>query len=223
MGLLHHHISDHRNPGSLAARMRRRRFAAFRTLVAEFSGEKRILDVGGTAGFWQAMGAGEEGWSITVLNRTPPSAEPYHPALTFVVGDARDMSGFSDRSFDLVFSNSVIEHVGEWRDQQRMAAEVRRVGKRYFVQTPNRYFPIEPHFLLPLFQFYPRTLQVELTRRFALGWYERIPDLDAARAHVASHRLLTRREMQALFPDAELQEERIAGLTKSLCALGPRT
>ncbi len=62
---------------------------------------------------------------------------------------------FGDREFDIAFSNSVIEHVPP-ELQAAFAAEVSRVADRYFVQTPNRYFPIEPHYQLPLFQFLPR-------------------------------------------------------------------
>ena len=74
------------------------------------------------------------------------------------VGDAVDMPGISDGAFDVVFSNSVIEHVETYENQRRMAAEIRRVGRRYFVQTPNRHFPLEPHFLVPGFQLLPYPL-----------------------------------------------------------------
>lgn len=221
MGLFHHYIADNRNPASLASRMRRRRFALFRALLEQPPRAQRILDVGGTVGFWEAMQALSPDVSVTLLN-LQPSSQALPPGFHAVSGDARAMREFRDGEFDLVFSNSVIEHVGTLDDQLRMADEVRRVGKRYFVQTPNRYFPIEPHFLLPYFQFYPRTLQVELTRHFALGWYAKIPNRERALAHVQGHRLLSEREMQRLFPDAQIHRERIAGLTKSLLAIGPR-
>jgi hypothetical protein len=219
MGFVHHHVADNRNPGSLASRMRRARFAQFRAMLAVLPRTAHVLDVGGALGFWQAMQATREGLRVTLLNRSLPSM-PLPAGFDAVLGDARAMVGFADKQFDLVFSNSVIEHVGSYADQRRMANEVRRVGARYFVQTPNRYFPIEPHFLWPFFQFYPQALQVALTRRFALGWYPRMPDLAQARAHVASHRLLTARELRELFPEAEIRRERIAGLTKSLLAIG---
>ena len=219
MVLFHHYIADNANPSSLASRMRRRRFALFRQLLTEPTPARSLLDVGGTPGFWSSMDGAFEGLSITLLNQKP-NAETLPPGFRAVTGDARAMSAFADREFDVVFSNSVIEHVGSFEDQRRMADEVRRVGRRYFVQTPNRYFPIEPHFLLPYFQFYPEALQVELTRRYALGWYERIPELERARAHVRSHRLLSSAEMHALFPEARIHAERIAVLTKSLIAIG---
>ena len=79
-----------------------------------------------------------------------------------IIGDARNMKMFRDKKFDLVFSNSVIEHVGDYFQQQRMAEEIYRVGNCYFVQTPNRYFPIEPHFLFPFFNFLPMKIKVFL-------------------------------------------------------------
>jgi hypothetical protein len=217
MGLFHRYIADNRNPGSLAWRMRKRRFALLEAQMTSHARPMRVLDVGGTVGFWDSMGARERGLEVTLLNMRP-NTEPLPAGFAAVVGDARDLSQYADRSFDLVFSNSVIEHVGSFRDQLAMASEVRRVAGSYFVQTPNRYFPIEPHFLLPLFQFYPRPLQVALTQRFALGWYPRMPDREQASRHVASHRLLTRSEVAELFPDATIHEERIAGMAKSFVA-----
>jgi 2-polyprenyl-3-methyl-5-hydroxy-6-metoxy-1,4-benzoquinol methylase len=79
------------------------------------------------------------------------------------------MRQFRDHQFDVVYSNSVIEHVGDLDDMRRMAQEIQRVGKRYFLQTPNRYFPIEPHFVFPFFQFLPRPVQISLVQKFRLG------------------------------------------------------
>ncbi|MCR4339800.1 MAG: class I SAM-dependent methyltransferase [Gemmatimonadaceae bacterium] len=135
-----------------------------------------------------------------------------------VVGDATNLTQFDDGEFDVVFSNSVIEHLRTFEAQLRMADEVRRVGKRYFVQTPNLYFPIEPHFLVPGFQFLPLDLRARLLSRFDLGWYKRIPDLDRARAEVESVRLLSRGDLRRLFPEARIYEERFGGMVKSFVA-----
>lgn len=220
MGLFHRYIADNGNPSSLASRLRRKRFAFFSALLDVEPKPSRILDVGGTIGFWQSMRAIRPGLEITLLNRRPP-AQPLPSGFYAAIGDACEMTDFGDAEFDLVFSNSVIEHVGTIEDQLHMACEVRRVGKRYFVQTPNRFFPIEAHFLLPWFQFYPRPLQLELTRRFDLGWHPKQPDRERASARLDELRLLDATEMQRLFPDARIHRERIAGLTKSLIAIGP--
>jgi len=130
------------------------------------------------------------------------------------------MTQFADKSFDVVFSNSVIEHVGSYENQRRMADEVMRVGRRYFIQTPNRRFPLEPHFLVPWFQYLPGEVRAQLVHRFDVGWYRRIPDLEEARAEVNSIQLLSRRKFAALFPGAAIHVERFAGIPKSFVACG---
>jgi hypothetical protein len=210
-------IADSRRDDSLAARFRRRRFQLFRSLLDSVPRPTRILDVGGTADFWEQMGlAGEAGIELVVLN-----IEAQHSALPnvrCVVGDARAMPEYEANGFDVVFSNSVIEHVGHWQDQQRMAREIARVGERYFVQTPNRYFPIEPHYLVPGFQFLPIGIRAELVRRVRLGHVSRIPDPEHARRYVTSIRLLTANQMRHLFPGSNLFRERVLGLSKSFVA-----
>jgi hypothetical protein len=198
---------------SVAGRLRRKRFALFESLLREVPTPLRILDVGGTQSFWEVMGfsAGER-VQVTLLNVIPPPVSLPH--FTGVAGDARALQ-FADQSFDVVFSNSVIEHVGSYDDQRRMAGEVRRVGARYFLQTPNRYFPIEPHFLFPYYQFLPVVARVWLLQHFSLGWRGKTPDARAARASVESIRLLSKGELVKLFPEASLFKERVMGLTKS--------
>ena len=136
------------------------------------------------------------------------------------VGDARAMPQYSRGSFDVVFSNSVIEHVGSYADQGKMAGEVTRVGRHYWVQTPNKRFPLEPHFLFPFFQYLPLGVRAQMVHRFDVGWYKRIPDLAVARAEVESIRLLTRKRFAALFPEATIHSEKLGGLTKSFVAYG---
>ena len=205
--------ADNRDPASLAARLRRRRFALFETLLARVPGHVRILDVGGTADFWRVIGFSRPNVSVTLLNQALATGES--DAIRSVVGDARDMREFGDREFDIVFSNSVIEHVGTFADQQAMASEVRRIGKRYFVQTPNKYFPIEPHFLFPGFQFLPVSVRAGMLARRNVGWYTKAASYEAALAEVTAIRLLSEREFRRLFPEARLCRERFFGLTKS--------
>ena len=214
----HDRFADNTNPDSVASRLRRRRFQLFRALVEPLEAPIRVLDVGGTAGFWRMV---PPEWKsdlrITLLNLTHPDEVP--EGFESVEGDARDLKGFDDASFDVVFSNSVIEHVGTAEDQRRMAAEVRRVGRRHYVQTPNRRFLIEPHFQFPLFQYLPEALRVGLVRRFALGWYPRLPDPEEAAELVRSIRLMTRSEFAGLFPGSTIVTERLFGLPKSFIAI----
>ncbi len=198
-------IADNRIDNSLATRLRRKRFALFVRLISSLPRPLSILDVGGTPLFWQNMRFDEERDVSIVLLNISEDAGSDHPNLTFVTGDARDMRGFKDKEFDVVFSNSVIEHVGSYEYQRQMAQEVMRVGKRYFVQTPNYFFPIEPHFLFPFFQFFPRSLKLFLVRRFDLGWFRGSGHKNLA--EVDSIRLLTAREVGTLFPGGTVYRE----------------
>ena len=212
-------LADNSSATSLATRMRAARFSLFISLLGSIKGHVDILDIGGTQSFWNLMGGGDLGdISITLLNieHQDVASDKFISA----VGDARNMPRFGTRSFDVVFSNSVIEHVGTYDDQRRMANEVMRVGKRYFIQTPNKRFPLEPHFLFPWFQYLPGEARAQMVHRFSVGWYKRIPDIRAARAEVDSVRLLTKRQFSALFPGASIHVERFAGLAKSFVAYG---
>ena len=184
-----------------ARRARAKRAGLFRGLMDPQPGE-RIVDVGcGEIGL-AAYQSGNEITGVDLVDR------PGYPG-PFVRADARELP-FADREFDIAHSNSLIEHVGDRSDRERVAAELRRVGRRYFVQTPNRGFPIEPHSLLPFVHMLPRRLGRRLWRYgvsddpFDDTW------------------LLGARELQELFPDAEIVRERFGPLTKSLIATGPR-
>jgi SAM-dependent methyltransferase len=177
---------------------------------SRYRGKRALLE----NGWW--IDASRSDLHVTLVNLEPQSASL--PTFTRIVGDGRHLPQFPDKSFDIVFSNSTIEHVGTIEDQRRMAAEVRRIGKRYYVQTPNRNFPIEPHFLFPWFQFLPVPSRVWLMRHLSLGWVARIPDAARALSEVTSIHLLTKREFQDLFPEASIIEERFCGLVKSFVA-----
>jgi hypothetical protein len=212
-------IVDHRDENTLAASFRRKRFEIFLNLIAPLQRPVHILDVGGEQKFWEVMGFGDDpDYQITLLNIYKP--EVTRANFNGLVGDATNMIEIPDQEFNCVFSNSVIEHVGSYVNQQRMAQEIQRVGNFYFVQTPNKFFPLEPHFLIPFFQFYPQRLQIYLSQHFNLGWYQKIPDFEEARAHVQSHRLLTFSEMCTLFPKGQIYNEKAFGMTKSFIAYG---
>jgi len=212
-------IADNSSDTSLATRMRRARFQLFLSLLDKLEGHVEILDIGGTQEFWNIM-LGDQDRDIRVTLLNIDHQHVTSPKFVSAAGDARSMPQFQDKSFDVVFSNSVIEHVGSYDDQRRMAFEVMRIGKRYFIQTPNKRFPMEPHFLFPYFQYLPVDVRAQLVNRFNMGWYKRMPDLKAARREVESIQLLTRQGLTNLFPDATIYVERFAGLAKSFVAYG---
>jgi hypothetical protein len=179
--------------------------------------ESRVLDVGGYRNDW------EEGIpvasQVTLLNVSHPrNAEDAPKRFTTLVGDGRALA-FEDGSFDIVFSNSVIEHVGDAADQQRFADEARRVGKKVFVQTPNRWFFVETHFVTLFVHYLPRGVARRLLPLLSLrGILRQGDDIDLLEL-ARELRLLSFRELQALFPDCEIHREKWLGLTKSFMAV----
>lgn len=207
---------DHRDPLSFAAQYRQRRLNFFTDLLATVPRPVKILDVGGTSAFWQALDFAQDEVRITLLNiESEPVNADY---VTSTAGDARDLSAFADQSIDIVYSNSVIEHVVKLPQQRQMANEIRRVGRRYFVQTPNRYFPVEPHFMVPTYQFMPLSLRTFLLTKSNLGWVQREPDWEKAKEIADSIRLLSIRDFSSMFPEAQFFYERFGVLTKSVIA-----
>jgi 2-polyprenyl-3-methyl-5-hydroxy-6-metoxy-1,4-benzoquinol methylase len=211
------HLTDYENSESFVNRLRNQRLRFFDSrLKALGLARVRILDVGGYERFWIARGFHlRPDVDITLLNLQ--AEETHSPNMRSVAGDACDMPQFSNGEFDVVFSNSVIEHLHTLDRQQAMAREVLRVGRHHFVQTPNRYFPIEPHYLLPAFQFLPRGLQQFVLTRTRLSRGTRMTPDDAA-AMIDEIRLLSGREFRRLFPTSRMYEERLMGLTKSFTA-----
>ncbi len=174
--------------------------------------ESRILDVGGSGDWdWKAFGIEAR---ITVINLNPP---PERCAGTYVQGSACDMHMFADDEFDLVFSNSVIEHLFSREDQQRMAGEILRVGKAFWVQTPNRHFPLELHLCFPFFQYFPLKIKLFIARYWPFS-FQKMRGKSAE--YDAQAILLNKSELMSLFPNSKLICERFLGLTKSLIVTG---
>lgn len=177
--------------------------------------DTRILDVGGHAYDWEGVPVDSR---ITLLNVAYPTGAQNSSRFTSLIGDGRKMD-FEEGAFEIAYSNSVIEHVGSFEDQKRFASEARRVGKRIFVQTPNRWFPVEPHFGALFVHFLPWTLAKVLLRFLSFrGLFRSGDNVDLK--HLANElRLLSFREMRELFPDCEIYRERCLGLTKSFIAI----
>ena len=183
--------------GPFAERARRRRHELLFPHASLPDGA-RILDVGcGVLG----LRALEPGLDIT---GTDLAEQPSYPG-PFVRADASEGLPFADGEFDLVYCSSVIEHVPPAR-RAPFAAEVRRVGRRWMVQTPARSFPIEPHALLPAAHWLPLGLRRLYWRLGAAGGWEEI-------------HLLSRRELESLFGPAT--PERIGPLVKSWVCVSP--
>ena len=172
-----------------------------------------ILDVGGSAHFWTVAGPILRPGSVTILNITDnATANATGKAIPIVIYDGQAIP-FADRSIDLVLCNSVIEHVG---NRDNLAREIRRVAISYVVQTPAFAFPVEPHFVAPFIHWLPRPLGRVLCRVTPRAFSRGRPVTEV----FDEVRLLTRKELQRLFPAARVETERFLGLPKSYLAFG---
>lgn len=213
-------------PDSTGNRFRAARIALLRSLIDAALSEKstcRVLDIGGTYDFWHVWRE-EIDWSrteVVCVNRNPAHAasSQAQSRVTMVQGSACHLEGIGDMSFDVAFSNSVIEHVGLWGDMQAMAREVRRVAPRYLVQTPNYWFPIEPHARTPFLHWLPEPWACRIVMARKCGFWPKAATMSEAVATVQSARLIDHAQMCALFEDADVRRERFLGFTKSLIAV----
>jgi hypothetical protein len=199
------------NPTSAAAKARARRWAILLRRFPEFA-DMRVLDLGGTPTSWETAPVMPA--RLQIVNLRPYDDE------RCVVGDACNPPPGSITGFDLVFSNSVIEHVGGYQRRRAMAAVVAGPAPHHWIQTPARTFPIEPHWLFPLFQFLPVRARVAVAQKwhhsaFADARDDRMKMTEA----VLSIELIGMTEMRYLFSGSDIIRERFAGLTKSIIAV----
>lgn len=207
-------LANNEREGSFANKLRKKRFEVFMSLITSLPHPVRIIDIGGTVNYWQKMGfVNNEEVEITLVNLH--ETKTAYSNITSYKGDARNLSELADKSFDIAFSNSVIEHVGDYKDQTLMVREMQRLAPRLYLQTPNYYFPLEPHFLFPFYQFLPLRAKVWLIMNFQLGWYPKYSDKRLATSTAKSITLLKYKKIKELFPKARIFRERILGLTKS--------
>ena len=204
------------------------RFNLFKGLLGPFSRKSRIkrmqsyvalmganenasvLDLGGQPMIWDGVSSPV---NLTILNRPGIAAVGYpsHHHITYVTGDACDVCEFGAKSFETVFSNSVIEHVGSADKRAAFAREVRRLGKSYWIQTPSKWFPIEAHCGMPFWWFYPERVR----RYFIERWRRKLP---AWTEMVEETTVLSTAELRRLFPEATILVERYLGAPKSYVA-----
>jgi hypothetical protein len=187
---------------------RRRRFQLFLRLMSPKLSDI-LLDVGGNPGFWTLHPQPVrriDSLNLYAVSWSPQEA-PSHEIRT-LIGDGCSLA-MPDKSYDIGFSNSVIEHVGSWERQMQFASEIRRVANALWVQTPAYECPIEPHYLAPFVHFLPRSFQKLIIRWCTLwGWMER-PNTEEINSMVETTRLLRKAEMRQLFPDCEIVTERM--------------
>lgn len=196
-------------PGSLPTRVsryqRRRMFAAFMQAMAP-APQHTIADVGVASDRQHDHSNYFEAWypnpaKITAVGVEDASfLERSYPGLNFVQASGLALP-FADASFDFVHSSAVIEHVGNFANQMCFLAEMWRVAKRgIFVTTPNRWFPIEVHTVLPFLHYLPPGQYRRILKKLGLGYFAEESNLN----------LMSKRTMAAAAAKAEIAGFHIA-------------
>lgn len=157
--------------------------------------------------------------NVYAVNLSPEhisQMKQHYPEIQASVADACDLP-WLDKHFDIVYCNAVIEHLGDFENQKKMAAEIMRVGKRWFVTTPNRWYPFEFHIRLPFVTWLPR---------YGYLWAGRIISYN----HVSKKymfgikhdglRLLTTQELKRCFPGSDIIKQRVTFMAETLIAVG---
>ncbi|HAR63016.1 MAG: class I SAM-dependent methyltransferase [Candidatus Margulisiibacteriota bacterium] len=228
MGLtktLAHALTDYKAASSLGSKLRTSRMQHLLPLIETVyakNGSVAIIDIGGTKTFWNILPKEKldsYNIKITVVNLAGSNCSADDNHFTFVDGDGCNLSGFDNNSFDIAHSNSVIEHVGDWKQMRKFAQEILRLAPITYIQTPFFWFPIEPHFMTPFFHWLPRPVRIALCLTFGLGHFNRALNIDEAVAKVDCIELLDYRLFQELFPKLSIKKEKVLFLTKSLIGI----
>ncbi|GIT89286.1 class I SAM-dependent methyltransferase [Roseobacter sp. OBYS 0001] len=195
-------------------RSRARRAEKFMA-VMDIKGGERIVDLGGAPEFWDNVSAV---MNITILNLpgyNPPYDGSSHHKITVLEGDAC-AAPFADQSFDIAFSNSVIEHVGGEENENRLASEVHRLAPAHWVQTPSVWFPIEAHNNMPFWWFYPTPVK----KAFMRSWRRRLPKWAEM---IEGTVVIPKVRMRQMFPNSNMMVERSGGFVKSYTSYKRKT
>jgi hypothetical protein len=198
--------------GPLQNHFRRRRMRRFDEFVSSLDSRPiTVLDLGGQPGIWEYVRTPLE---IVILNLPGIAlhAGSDRHRITYVEGDACDLSRYSDSQFDVVFSNSVIEHVGDDRNVRLFCSEAMRVGRTVWIQTPSKHFPIEAHTGMPCWWYYPRGMR----RWFINRWRRSLP---AWTEMVEGTSFITKQQLQSAFPGCRVVTEWYLGFPKSYTAI----
>lgn len=187
------------NRDSIITKVRQENFKIFKSIISSYNKPVKVLDLGGTQEYWEMMEYTDPTLiQVTLINLDNTNVTL--PNFSHVKMNVLDLNKYNF-DCDIIFSHSLIEHV----DHEKFARIVRDFNKPYFIQTPNKHFPIEPHFLIPLFQFFPLWLKYYVVKNFR-KWMISV---------VESINLLDKKELEKLFPDAMIFDGKIFGLTQS--------
>ena len=201
---------------SLGNWFRNKRFKFFFDKINLMDKPISILDLGGRVKFWENRSlSGNHNFLITIINLE--SEKSVYPNIETKVGNILELKSFKKNSFDIVFSNSVIEHLYNFQNQKKIASEILRIGKKHIIQTPNKYFFVEPHYIFPFFQYLPSKIQYKILTKTKLSRLRKW-DKKFARQYLKEIRLLTLNELKEIFPGSKIYQEKFFGMSKSFTA-----
>ncbi len=214
-------LVNHHKKNSFVNQFRQKRFELLKNGIEKLIQKDhfKILDIGGDIQYWKNIGWQHPACKIHLLNLYESKVpENETDQFSSSVGNGLSLE-YKKGEVDLIFSNSVIEHVGSYANQQIFASEVRRVSDKYIVQTPSIWFPLEPHSLIPLFQFLPHSIRALLIMTFNINYFPKAKTYKAAIIVSHSTLMFTHKRFKQLFPEAEIQVERFLGIPKSYTAI----
>ena len=214
-------LVNHHKKNSFVNQFRQKRFELLKNGIEKLIQKDhfKILDIGGDIQYWKNIGWQHPACKIHLLNlyeSKVPENETHQ--FSSSVGNGLSLE-YKKGEVDLIFSNSVIEHVGSYANQQIFANEVRRVSDKYIVQTPSIWFPLEPHSLIPLFQFLPHPIRALLIMTFNINYFPKAKTYKEAIKVSQSTLMFRHKRFKQLFPEAEIQVERFLGIPKSYTAI----
>ena len=214
-------LVNHHKKNSFVNQFRQKRFELLKNGIEKLIQKDhfKILDIGGDIQYWKNIGWQHPACKIHLLNLYESKVpENETDQFSSSVGNVLSLE-YKKGEVDLIFSNSVIEHVGSYANQQIFAGEVRRVSDKYIVQTPSIWFPLEPHSLIPLFQFLPHPIRALLIMTFNINYFPKAKTYKEAIKVSHSTLMFTHKRFKQLFPEAEIQVERFLGIPKSYTAI----
>lgn len=218
-------ISNYDNPHSIGSRLRAKRATALLKLIEKNYckyGSVNIVDIGGTKKYWTVVPEDfleQHNVKITLVNLPGSENIQDNSRFDYIEADGCDLAQIADKSFHIAHSNSVIEHVGDWNRMVSFASEISRIAHSYFVQTPNFWFPIEPHFTVPFFHWFPKPIQIILVMKFDLGHGRRSMSVGDAVRTLERISLLNEKMFCELFQNAHIEYEFLFFFKKSFIAI----
>jgi len=200
---------------------RRKKYDLFISLIKPKPTDK-ILDVGVSPFFGRGTNFLELWYpypeNITALTVESPDKfeefKRHFPKVKLIFGDGRNLQ-FPDNYFDIVFSNAVLEHVGREGEQKRFIHEIVRVGKKIFVSTPNYWFPVDAHTLIPFAHWLPQKIKFWVYKKLGREYW-------ADKNHL---NLLTAKKFISLFPQGckvKIYKQKVFGITSNLIVIAEK-